>query len=113
MSENNDRIPVFNYGDLNEDHKKAAAEIASIIENSGNGMLADLIRSKFQVVEIPKYDLETSLFFQEAQKAGIFCAVQGFVQEGIDQNAKQYQLISICEDVRKLDRFIESLKSSV
>jgi hypothetical protein len=108
----NELIPMFDYGNITDEHKSIAKEIAVFLESSNQHQLADAIRKRFKVVETPTFDLKQSKFFQEAQKAGIFVAVQGFVQEGLDGDAIQYQLCAVCEDVRNLDKFIDSVKSS-
>lgn len=105
------QVFLFNYGDITTEHKEAASEIAGLIENAGQPMLAEMIKSKFKVKEIPKYDLDESEFCKLAKQGNINVVIQGFVQEGDDHNAKQYQLISICEDIRKLDDWMKNLKT--
>lgn len=109
---NEPMIPLFDYGSINQDHIAAATEIAGLAEQFGSSMLAELIRSRFKVKEIPKYDMTNSKFINECTKANIHCNVQGFVQEGQEPDYMQYQLVSICEDIRKLDAFIDSIKST-
>ena len=101
---------LFDYGSINDDHKSAASEIASIVEQSGNEMLAELIKVKFQIKEIPKYDLKQSKMVQACAEAGIYCAVQGLIQEGVDSEAIQYPMVTICEDVRKLETLYDLIK---
>ena len=110
MSDN--MIPMFDYGNITDEQKSAVVEIATFLESSNQHQLADVIKKRFKVVETPKYDITQSKFYQEAQKAGVFVAVQGYVQEGLDGDAMQYQLCAICDDVRNLDKFIDSIKSS-
>lgn len=102
--------PVFNYGDITEQHKEAATEIANLIANSGNPILADLVKQRFKVVEIPRYDVNLSPFIDACKEAGIFAAVQGYLQEGSDLEKMEYPLISICEDIRKLEKLIPAIK---
>ena len=103
--------PVFNYGDIKEEHKEAAVEIANLIANSGNPMLADLVKQRFKVVEIPRYDINLSPFIDACKEAGIFAAVQGYVQEGSDLEKMEYPLISICEDIRKFQKLVTAIKN--
>lgn len=110
MSE--DLVPMFDYGNITDEQKSVVKEIAGFLEQSNQHQLAEVIRKRFKVVETPKYDIRQSKFYQEAQKAGLFVAVQGFVQEGIDGDAMQYQLCAVCSDIRELDKFVDSIKSS-
>lgn len=105
-------VPLFDYGNITDEHKSVVREIASFLEMSGQANLADTLKKRFKVQETPTFDINSSKFYQEAQKAGIFVAVQGFLQEGLDGTGVQYQLCAICEDIRKLDKFIDSIKSS-
>jgi hypothetical protein len=98
-------IPVFDYGSLNDDHKAAAEECVALAKQLNQPMLAELIKVKFQLVEPNRYDMESSKFVQAAKEAGIYIAIQGHVKEG----DTEYQLVSVNEDIRKLDKFIELL----
>jgi len=104
--------PVFNYGNISDAHKDAAKEIANIIASSGNIMLAEVIKQRFKVVEIPKFNLEDSKFAKACMIAGVFPAVQGHVQEGSDLDKMEYPLVGICEDIRKLEKLYEVIKNS-
>jgi hypothetical protein len=98
-------IPVFDYGSLNDDHKAAAEECVALAKQMNQPMLAELIKVKFQLVEPNRYDMDSSKFVQAAKEAGIYIAIQGHVKEG----DTEYQLVSVNEDIRKLDKFIELL----
>jgi len=98
-------IPVFDYGSLNDDHKAAAEECVALAKQLNQPMLAELIKVKFQLVEPNRYDMDSSKFVQAAKEAGIYIAIQGHVKEG----DTEYQLVSVNEDIRKLDKFIELL----
>jgi hypothetical protein len=98
-------IPVFDYGSLNDDHKAAAEECVALAKQLNQPMLAELIKAKFQLVEPNRYDMDSSKFVQAAKEAGIYIAIQGHVKEG----DTEYQLVSVNEDIRKLDKFIELL----
>ena len=98
-------IPVFDYGSLNDDHKAAAEECVALAKQLNQPMLAELIKVKFQLVEPNRYDMDSSKFVQAAKEAGIYIAIQGHIKEG----DTEYQLVSVNEDIRKLDKFIELL----
>jgi hypothetical protein len=104
---------VFNYGEITADHKEAAEEIANFISGSGNEMLAELIKQRFKVTSIPRYDIKESKFANACVAAGVFPSVQGYLQEGDGLDKKEYPLIGITEDVRKLEKLYEAIKNSV
>ena len=98
-------IPVFDYGSLNDDHKAAAEECVAMANQMNQPMLAELIKARFQLVEPKRFDMDSSKFVAAAKEAGIYIAIQGHVKEG----DTEYQLVSVNEDIRKLEKFIELL----
>jgi hypothetical protein len=94
--------PVFDYGSLKKEHKETAAEIAKILNQSGQTLLADLIKEKFELVEKPSYDWENSPFVLAAIEAGLYCNCQGTVVD----NGVNYQIVSITDDIRRLEKII-------
>jgi hypothetical protein len=103
--------PVFNYGGITEQHQEAAVEIANLIAESGNPILAELVKQRFKVVEVPRYDINLSPFIDACKEAGVFAAVQGYMQEGSGLEKMEYPLVSICEDIRKLEKLIPAIKN--
>ena len=114
MSEENiiQKKHTFNYGEINDDHKAAAEEIADLIAKSGNEMLSELIKQRFKITSIPRYDIKNSKFAEACMEAGVFPSVQGYLQEGDGLDKFEYPLIGITEDVRKLEKLYEHIKNS-
>jgi hypothetical protein len=101
------KIPPFNYDNINDVHKEAAIEISKVLEELNQPMLGHLIKQKFKVVEIPKYDIATNKFLMACDAYGIFTSNQGYM---IDNNV-QYPIISVQTDVRNLELLYEGIKS--
>lgn len=94
--------PVFDYGSIKQEHKDTAEEIVNILNSAGQSMLAEMIKTKFQLVEKPKYDWENSPFTLAAVEAGLYVNAQGTVEnDGIE-----YQIVSITDDIRRLEKII-------
>lgn len=100
-------IPVFDYRNITEEHKKVAEEIANILSDIGQPMLAELVKVKFQVVDRPKYKLDDSPFIDFCKKAGLHFTIQGYTIE----NGVEYPLVTLCEDIRKLNKLHEVMKN--
>lgn len=100
----------FNYGNITDEHKAAALEIVNIARSTNNDMLAELIAHKFQLVEPVKYDIADSKFVQACETMKFNYWIQGWVTEGEDKDAVHYPIISITEDVRKLNTFMDMVK---
>jgi hypothetical protein len=103
---------LFNYGDIRPDHVDAAEEIAKFLEEQGLATQAEIIRSRFKVIEIPSYDINQSIFVQYCRKFGIAFGGQGSIVEGDEPNQMQYPMIAISGDIRRLDNFVEFIKSN-
>ena len=102
---------LFDYGNITDENKAAALEIANMLESQGLKDLAESIKVKFKIKEIPKYDVESSPFVVACKAAGLYCSIQGYVQEGVEPNIIQYPLLAVCSDVRNLEKLIPIVKS--
>ena len=102
---------IFDYGDIKPEHKEAATEITNLLRSQGQEMLAEMIKLKFKLVEIPKYNMDSSPFVAACKEAGLYCGVQGYLQEGEEPNIIQYPVVSICDDIRRLEKLIPVIKS--
>jgi predicted house-cleaning noncanonical NTP pyrophosphatase (MazG superfamily) len=102
---------LFDYGSINDEHKKVAEEICKFLRDSNLKEIADVISQRFQLVQIPEYDMTQSKFFKECNKVGIFVACQGFLQEGTGTDAMKYPMVNISGDIRKMDQLIDSIKN--
>lgn len=107
-----ERKPVFDYGNITQEHKDAAEEIITMLEATGQSGLASDLRYKFQLAEIKKYDWSASEFVRYCKLADIYVAGQGHLMEGEGEDAMQYPLFAICEDVRKLEKLIHVIKNN-
>lgn len=104
---------LFDYGSIKPEHKEAAEEIANYVAGMGQEMLGDLIKTRFQIQEIPKYDMAESEFVQFCKQAGIYVAGQGYIQQGDGLDAVQYPMIAVCEDIRNMQKLVDVIKASV
>lgn len=100
-------IPLFNYGDIKEEHKSAAEECAKLVE-SINPPVASLIRERFKIVEPKRMPLEDSEFYKIATGFGLGVSTQGYMV-GID--GVQIPMISICAEITKCDAFLNYYKN--
>lgn len=102
---------LFDYGNISDENKAAALEIANYLDSQGLSEIATAIKIKFKIVEIPKYSLDASPIVEAFKRAGIYCSVQGYVQEGVAPNIIQYPLLSINADIRHFEALIPVIKS--
>jgi len=105
-----DLVPIFDYGAIKEEHQSAALEISNLLKSLGHSEVAEEILVRFQIEQIPTYDMEESAFVQEMKEAGIYVAIQGFLKEGSGKDAFQYPLVAVNGDIRQFNQMIEKLK---
>jgi hypothetical protein len=99
---------VFDYGNIKEEHKDAAVEILSLLKQTGtNELVCELIKQKFEIKEIPKYDVNTSTFGNFCKQKNIFVSTQGWIIEGEGLEKKQFPVVGINMDIRKLDELAD------
>lgn len=99
---------LFDYGSINEEHKKVVLEIMELAKQSGNDVFAEFIKHKFQIVEPKKYDLAESKFVEACEKHNFKYHVMGYVVDGTNPDSIHYPIVSITEDIRKLEEFIKN-----
>jgi hypothetical protein len=113
LKNKNKKKDVFDYGNIKEEHKDAAIEIISILEKLGQGgITSELIKQKFEITEIPKYDVNTSTFGNFCKQKNIFVATQGWIIEGEGLEKKQFPMVSVNVDIRKLDELADFIFQS-
>lgn len=98
---------VFNYDNLNDQHKEAAAEFLSLLEKHKDPLIvAEIIKKQFELVQKPKFKPDDSLFVQACAKSGMYVNIQGHVED----DGVLYPVCSITDDIRKLDKLFGIIK---
>lgn len=100
-------IPLFDYGDIKDEHKSAAEECAKLVE-SINPPVASLIRERFKIVEPKRLPLEDSEFYKVATGFGLGVAPQGYM---VGPDGVQIPMVAICAEITKFDQFLEHYKT--
>ena len=99
-------IPVFDYGDIKDEHKSAAEECAKLVE-SLNPPVASLIRERFKIVEPKRLPLEDSEFYKRATEFGLFPATQGYM---VGPDGVHIPMVALCAEITKFDDFLSHYK---
>ncbi len=99
---------LYDYGSISEDHKKIILEVMDLAKKTGNELFAEFLKHKFEIVEPNRYDLSESKFIDACEKHKFCYNIQGYVKEGNSPDAVHYPIVSITEDIRKLEEFIKN-----
>lgn len=98
---------LFNYDDLNDDHKKAATEFLRLLDQHNDPLIvSELIKKNFDLKPKPKVKPDHSLFVQACQKSGQYVNIQGYVED----DGVLYPICTITDDIRKLDKLFGVIK---
>lgn len=105
-------MKLFDYGTITDEHKEAVQEVINLAKSLGNEEFAEFIKHRFKIVEPLRIPYDISSFYKECQKVGIKVHLMGYVQDngGSDPTSPYYPILSITEDIRKLDEFVKSIK---
>jgi len=104
---------VFDYGDIKKEHKDAIVEAINVLNNTGQQVSATLLEHKFKIKDNKKYDLNESVFIHLCKKFNMPMSVQGYVTKGVNENAVDYPIVLIQDDISKLDDFIAFVRKNV
>ena len=98
----------FNYGELNDQHKKAAQEVLNLLEIHKDPLIVkELVTKHFQLVPKPKHDHSTSPFLAACEKTNMPANLQGWVEE----NGTLYPLFVFSGDIREFDKLFYAIKA--
>ena len=104
---------LFDYGNITKENKQAIIEAINILNNTGNQMSAALLEHKFKIKDTKKYNLNNSIFIQLCKKFNIGYSTQGYITKGVDENAVDYPIVLIQDEISNLDEFITFIKKNV
>tara|TARA_Y100000004_G_scaffold195437_1_gene262443 strand:+ start:540 stop:884 length:345 start_codon:yes stop_codon:yes gene_type:complete len=103
------QIMPFDYGSVTDQHKEAVKEVINIIKSMPGvspDMIAAALEHKFEIKELPKFDMMNTEFCQKAAKIGITPQLAGWINE----NDVLYPVTYFSADVRKFVELTEELK---
>jgi len=105
-------MKLFDYGTISEQHKEAVQEVMELAKNFGNAEFAEFLKHKFKIIEPLRVPYETSTFAKECEKADIKVYLMGWTQDngGSDPALPFYPILSITDDIRKLEQLIKNIK---
>ena len=105
---------LFDYGAIKEEHKQAVVEVMELARNSGNEVFAEFLKHKFKIEEPNKIDYKLSEFYRLCEQNNIKVWLMGHQQEGPEANpgAPLWPVLSITEDIRVIEKLIESIKNN-
>ena len=104
---NNLSEELFNYDNLNDEHKKAAVEILRLMQQHGDPLIVnELVKKNFALDPMRKINPEESLFVKACKEGGQYVNIQGHVED----NGVLYPVCSITDDIRKLDQLFGVIK---
>lgn len=105
--------PNYDYGKITDKDVILVREIISILEKEKSFSTAEQLKIQFQLKENEKYDIQKSLFFKYCEKAGIRTSKQGFITVSENGKITEYPIVSVGDDIRRLNKIIEEVYKDV
>jgi len=113
LDESPDIKPVFDYGNIKPEHQALIRDVIQLAPKDSHSF-KDKLSVLFKLEQEDEYDLDGSPFMEYAKEAGLVPMKQGHITEKNDGNRpKNYPIISLCDDVRKFEKFIEIIMQKV
>ena len=106
-------LPGFDYANLSDEQKEAVTEVFRILSERHSTLDLTPLRIKFKLEEKKYYNLEDSYFYKECEKAGIVVNTQGYVKQGMGEDAIHYPLVDLAGDIRVFDKMFNNYKEEV
>ena len=110
ISDDGVEIMPFDYSSVTEQHKEAVKEVINLIKSMPKAspeILAIALEHKFEIKDLPKFDMMTTEICQKAAKIGITPQLAGWVNEN---NERLFPVVYFSADVRKFVELQEELK---
>lgn len=119
MSEENFESP-FDYDQITFEHKEAIKEVITILENAKSqgvpiDMVIPVIRTKFDIMDIPEMSMDESKMIQLARKfkeksgQSVGETIQGYSLRGDNYKVPH---VSFSADLDMLDEFLKFVKEN-
>jgi hypothetical protein len=107
-------MELFDYGSIKEEHKQAVMEVMELARASGNDVFAEFLKHKFKIEEPVKIDYKQSEFYKHCVANDIKVWNMGWVQDGGGNKPEEpyYPVVSITEDIRVIEKLMDSIKNS-
>ena len=115
IAEDDNMQPVFDYGNIKPEHQALVRDIIKRIENDDHNIdLKNELSVLFKLEDENEFDLDTSIFIKYANKINLHVTKQGHitVKDG-DKKPINYPIVSVCDDIRRLDELVETIMKDV
>ena len=103
--------PNYDYGNITDDDRILIREICEQLEKNGNESDSQFLKQQFQLKQAWQYDLANSPFVKICRDNDIKVSKQGYMTNHENNETREYPIISICEDIRKLEKLFTDILS--
>jgi len=107
----------YDYGNITDSDKKVVSEIIDFLrqrEQVPAGMIAEELKTRFNLVEIPMKKIEDSVWGQLTKDERLGQSVQGF-RQATDENGEKVRIphVGFSADLDYLDEFVNRLVKKI
>tara|TARA_B100000900_G_C20419781_1_gene650442 strand:+ start:421 stop:789 length:369 start_codon:yes stop_codon:yes gene_type:complete len=113
MKEIQDVLPGFDYEKLSQEQKEAVDEVFRVLSEKYSTLDLTPLRIKFKLEEKKYYDLEDSNFAKRCENNKIVLDTQGWIKEGLGEDAIHYPLVTMSGDIRQFEKLFNQYKEEI
>jgi hypothetical protein len=113
MKEIQDVLPGFDYEKLSQEQKEAVDEVFRVLSERHSTLDLTPLRIKFKLEEKKYYDLEDNNFAKRCRDNKIVLDTQGWIKEGLGEDAIHYPLVTMSGDIRQFDDMFNKYKEEI
>ncbi len=113
MKEIQDVLPGFDYERLSQEQKEAVDEVFRVLSEKHSTLDLTPLRIKFKLEEKKYYDLKDSNFCKRCKDNKIVVDTQGWIKEGLGEDAIHYPLVTMSGDIRQFEELFNKYKEEI
>lgn len=103
----------FNFDLMTDRDKQVVKEVINFLKEENTPDLDEkkekAILQKFQIADVPKYDLNNSNFIRHVKKLKMFFNDQGVIRVGKYPDMKEFPIINVQSDIRDFEKLYASI----
>jgi len=99
--------PNYDYGSISQEDKALVKEITILLEKENQNALAEQLKLTFGLKDVEKYNIDNSPFYQICKELNLPLQSQGTIKVSENGKVIEYPMVSICDDIRRLNKIIE------
>lgn len=100
---------IYDYGNITEMDKALVRDITNLLDKENLTNISNQLKLTFGLEKHDTYNIEESPFYNLCKENHIHMVKQGHTKLMENGKTTEYPIVSLCEDIRKFNNFIENI----